>query len=165
MERVGIEAVDHVPHPAGVNTVRRPVSDALGATDCTVVYYELEPGDAFSGGLHRHGDQEELFYVLEGTATFDVRESADDEERTVTVEPGEAIRFERGEFQHGYNDTDERVVALAVAAPKSRHDWEQIEWLAQCRDCDEEVVYAIRRDDDGNIVATCPQCGKELSTG
>lgn len=164
MERVTVDDVDHDGHPAGVNTVRRPVSDALGATDCTIVYYELAPGDSFSGGLHRHHDQEECFYVLSGTVTFDTRESVDADPRTVTVAAGEAVRFPPGEFQFGYNDSDERVVALAIAAPSSGHDWDQIEWLTRCRPCDEEVVHDIALSDAGAIVATCRQCGKELST-
>lgn len=165
MERVTVDEVDHEPHPAGVNTVRRPLSDALGTTDCTVVHYELEPGDSFSGGLHRHHDQEECFYVLSGTATFDTRASADAPERTVEVGAGEAIRFPPGEFQFGYNATDERVVALAIAAPAPGHDWDRVEWLTRCRTCEAEVVHDIQITDDGAIAATCRGCGKRLTTG
>jgi uncharacterized cupin superfamily protein len=165
MERVTVNEIEHVGHPADVNTVRRSISDALGATDVTMIYYELEPGDSFSGGLHRHHDQEEVFYVLSGTATFDIRETADAQTRTVTLTDGKAIRFLSGEFQHGYNDTDERLVALALAAPQTEHDWEQLEWLTRCRTCDEEIVHDVQLTDDRNIVATCRQCEKEITTG
>jgi len=40
-------------------------------------YVELAPGDAFPGGLHTHGDQEEVFYVLSGIATFEVGRERD----------------------------------------------------------------------------------------
>ena len=165
MDRTTISEIEHVGHPADVNTVRRSISDALGATDVTMIYYELEPGDSFSGGLHRHHDQEEVFYVLSGKATFDTREAADAPTQTVTVTAGGAIRFPAGEFQYGYNDTDERIVALALAAPQTEHDWSQLEWLTRCRTCEEEVVHDVRLTDDRNIVATCRQCGKEVYTG
>lgn len=77
IERVTVDEIEHVGHPADVNSVRRSISDALGVTDVTLIYYELEPGDLFSGGLHRHHDQEEVFYVLSGIATFDTRDTAD----------------------------------------------------------------------------------------
>lgn len=133
MEHATLDKIEHAGHPAGVNTVRRSVSDALGTTDLAMVYYELEPGDSFSGGLHRHHDQEELFYVLSGKATFDTRESVDAE--TVTVTAGEAVRFTPGEFQYGYNDADERLAALAFGAPGADHDWGQVEWLTRYRAC------------------------------
>lgn len=165
MERITVDDIEHVGHPAGVNTVRRSISDALGVTDVTMIYYELEPDDSFSGGLHRHFDQEEVFYILSGTATFDTCETVDAQTQTVTLTAGEAIRFSPGEFQYGYNDTDERLVVLALAAPQTEHDWKQLEWLTRCRACDEELVHDIRLTDDRNIVATCRQCGKEITTG
>lgn len=49
--KVTVDEIEHVGHPADVNTVRRSITDALGATDFTMIYYELEPGDSFSGGF------------------------------------------------------------------------------------------------------------------
>ena len=164
MDKVTVDEIKHVGHPADVNTVRRSITDALGATDFTMIYYELEPSDSFSGGLHRHDDQEEIFYVLSGTATFETRETVEEATQTVTLTAGEALRFVPGEFQYGYNDTDERLVALALAAPQTEHDWDQLEWLTRCRTCDEEVIYDIQLTDDQNIIATCRQCGKEITT-
>lgn len=165
MKKVNIEDIEHVGHPAGVNSVRKFCSDALATTGFAFVYYELEPGDSFSGGHHRHHDQEEVFYVLSGKATFDVRETADAETETVAVTEGEAVRFPPGEFQYGYNDSDERVVALAFAAPETRHDWHQLDWLTRCRDCDEETVHDVRLTEERDIVATCNRCGKTVRTG
>ncbi|MFB6269910.1 MAG: cupin domain-containing protein, partial [Halobacterium sp.] len=74
MERVTVEDVESRPNPMDVHDVRRPLSRELGAEHVALVEYELAPGDQFSGGLHAHHDQEEIFYVLAGTATFAVGE-------------------------------------------------------------------------------------------
>jgi uncharacterized cupin superfamily protein len=95
MEKVAIDDVDIETSPLGVHSVRRPVSRALGTSDFAMNYFELEPGDSFSGGLHTHHDQEEVFHVQEGTATFEVGRDRETRE----VAPGECIRFSPGEFQ------------------------------------------------------------------
>jgi uncharacterized cupin superfamily protein len=77
---------------SGGNTSRRVLTEPLGLTDVAVNQYELAPGDRFSGGLHAHVDQEEVFYVTSGTATFDYRRTADAPTETVAVGPGEAVR-------------------------------------------------------------------------
>lgn len=140
---------------------RLPVGDALGTTDVSLNYYELEPGDSLSGGLHAHHDQEELFYVLDGTLTFDVTPDRE----TVTVAAGEAIRFASGEYQEGYNeapgadpDGGERVVALALGAPKGTED---IDSYIFCRECDAETVHTFDVVDEV-AVHTCSECGTEL---
>lgn len=63
-----------------------------------MIYYELEPGDSCSGGLHRYHDQKEVFDVLSGTATFDTRETVEAQTQTVTLTAGEALRFAPGEY-------------------------------------------------------------------
>ena len=63
MRKVAIDEVDIELSPLGVHSVRRPVSDALGTEHFAMNYFELEPGESFSGGLHTHHDQEEVFYV------------------------------------------------------------------------------------------------------
>jgi len=167
MEHVSTEEVDHVEHPAHVNAVRRPLSAALGTTDVALVYHELEPGDAFSGALHTHHDQEELFYVLEGTATFEVGR---DRERTA-VSAGELVRFAPGEFQHGFNATDDRVVALAVGAPGPEHDWDEEETVVECRACGRETVHDTHPVEEGSWQAEtrdlrlrCRECGNSYTT-
>lgn len=152
MEKIAIDEVDIQTNPMEVHSVRRPISQALGFTDFAMNYFELEPGESFSGGMHTHHDQEEVFYVQEGTATFDT------EDGEVTVDEGEVIRFEPGDFQHGYNDGDERVVGFAFGAPKSRHDWEQIESLIYCRECEAEVGHGLELTDDGNFRMICNEC-------
>lgn len=167
MEHLAVDEVDHVDHPAHMNTVRKPVSDALGTTDFAMTYHVLEPGDAFSGALHTHHDQEEVFYILEGTATFEVGKTREQ----VEVSADEFLRFAPGEFQHGYNATDERVVGFAFGAPGAEHDWAQVEALVECRDCGEETVHAnepVETDswqaETLTLRVTCSECGNSYTT-
>lgn len=161
MEKVAIEDVDIVNSPLGVHSVRKPVSRELGTEDFAMNYFELEPGESFSGGLHAHHDQEEVFYVQEGTATFTVGR----ERETITVEAGDVIRFERGEFQEGRNDSDERVVGFALGAPKSRHDFSEMESIVPCRECGEETAHELELTDEANFRLTCTECGTSFTMG
>jgi mannose-6-phosphate isomerase-like protein (cupin superfamily) len=166
MRKVAIDDVDNVPNPLGVHSVRRPVSDALGTEHFAMNYLELEPGESFSGGLHAHTDQEEVFYVLAGTATFEVTDVPDSSTtETVTVEAGEAVRFPPGTFQEGYNDADndEPVAGLALGAPASRHDWDALESVLHCRECGEETAQATTLTDSGGFEFTCPECGTAVT--
>jgi len=153
MEKVSLDDVRIENNPLKVHSVRKPISDALGTDDFAVNYFELQPGESFSGGMHRHHDQEELFYVLEGTATF---ETPDDE---YDVEAGGCIRFEPGEYQTGGNHTDEEVRGFAMGAPSSEHDWDQLEALLYCTECEEETDHSMALTDDGQFDVTCPECG------
>ena len=62
MPKAAIDDVDVELSPLGVHSVRRPVSEALGTDHVATNYFGLEPEESFSGGLHTHHDQEELFY-------------------------------------------------------------------------------------------------------
>ena len=174
MERVEISELDREPHPMGVNTERRDVGAALGTEDVGVVHYELESGEQFSGGLHTHHDQEEVFYVLEGTATFEHRlpegdsaaavdDPSDVQEHTETtdVHAGELIRFRPGEFQCGRNESDDPVVGLALAAPGRRHNWTDLESFAPCGECGEVTSHGVREPDE-SFVIYCNECGAEM---
>jgi len=157
MEKIDVDAVEPEPHPMGVNTDRRRLSAALGSEDVAIVHYELDTGEQFGGGLHTHHDQEEIFYVLSGRATFDVGPRGDDE---VVVETDEAIRFAPGEFQIGRNEEDAPLVAVAIAAPGARHDWEAIESPAPCSECDAVTGHFVRPPEDGFFIV-CRECGAE----
>ena len=162
MKKLSIDDVANEPHEMGVNSVRRYVSKALGAEHLAFVFYELEPGEQFSGGLHTHHDQEELFFILDGRVTFEYtldRES-------VVVEAAEAIRFAPGEFQCGRNSSDERVVAIVLGAPGQAHSAAESEWVTHCKVCDAETRHGIRSrtNDGGPIVAYCTECGNEFSS-
>jgi len=148
MEKVTIDDVE--AGGMGDAAVRR-LADPLGTSDVAINHYTLEPGERFSGGLHTHMDQEEVFYVLEGRATF---ETPDDD---VTVGAGELIRFAPGEYQSGKNAGDEPVRALALGAPKESED---VRVPETCRDCGHENMRFIPGDDGFTLV--CPECGTEV---
>ncbi|WP_132059524.1 cupin domain-containing protein [Halorussus amylolyticus] len=129
---------DAEPDALGDESHRHRLSDALGTTDLALNRYRIAPGEGFPSGLHAHADQEEVFVVVEGEATFETLARRDDgavanEGREITVGPGEAIRFSPGEFQSGRNDADGDLVAFALGAP--------------------------RESDDVRIPVTCPECG------
>lgn len=148
MQRVAIDDVD----PAPERSTRRELAAPLGATNVAVNHYTLEPGAVFSGSLHAHDDQEEVFVVLAGTTTFQL------EDRTIEVGPREAVRFAPGEFQRGYNAGDEPVVALALGAPSSRHDEAAITALVDCAGCGERMAHDVALVDDA-FVRSCRTCG------
>lgn len=150
MERVNVEELDDRMGPADE---KRRVSDALGATDMVLNYYELAPGDSFGFGYHRHNDQEELFYVAEGTVTFET------EDGEVTASAGDCVRFAPGEWQLGTNEGDERVVALAMGAPA---EMGETEMLRHCADCGGRTEQDLELTDDRDAILTlCTECGTE----
>ena len=150
MERTRIDDIDSWMSPA---SSKRSVSKALGAEHLALNHYELAPGETFGFGYHRHADQEELFYVLEGEATFET------EDGDVTVGAGEAIRFAPGEWQLGRNAGDERVVALAIGAPAETGETEIVR---ECPECGERRQVRIEATEDRDaLVAICEECGAE----
>ncbi|WP_276302296.1 cupin domain-containing protein [Halorussus lipolyticus] len=154
MEKVAIDAVDNERNPMKVHSVRKPVSRELGTDHFAMNYFELEAGESFSGGLHRHNDQEEVFYVESGTATFEV--GLDREE--IAVEAGELIRFPPGEFQKGYNDGDETVEGWALGAPGAMHDWDELQSRTYCPECEDETTHDVGFAGE-NFELTCTECG------
>ncbi|MDJ1432981.1 cupin [Halostagnicola sp. A-GB9-2] len=161
MERVSIDEVEPTPDD-DCHSDRRALADPLGTSNVAITRYVLEPGERFSGSVHTHMDQEEVFLVLEGTVTFELRrdrsssngEDGDDRSgdgnapssngNEISVDAGEAIRFAPGEFQSGKNDADETVVAFALGAPKNS---------------DDVRISRIPTLDDRTI--GCPECGLE----
>jgi mannose-6-phosphate isomerase-like protein (cupin superfamily) len=160
MERVSVDDPDRRMGPAAD---KRALSEPLGTTDIAVTHYELAPGDTLGFGYHRHPEQEEVFYVVEGTATFET------EDGDVDVAAGEAVRFAPGEWQLGRNDGSERVVALAVGAPR---DTGETEMLRECDECGGRTENIVERSSTGEntaetadsreaLVTRCTDCGAE----
>ncbi|WP_336001498.1 cupin domain-containing protein [Halorientalis halophila] len=150
MDRATVDELDDRMGPADA---KRKLGDAVGATDLALNYYELEPGDSFGFGYHRHSDQEEVFYVVTGTVTFET------EDGDVEVTGGECVRFEPGEWQLGTNEGDERVVALAMGAPK---EMGETEMLRECEDCAGRTEQDLELTDDRDAILTiCTDCGAE----
>ncbi|WP_254769358.1 cupin domain-containing protein [Salinilacihabitans rarus] len=164
MRKVSISDVDPDPYDDDLHADRRALTGPLNAADLAIVRYALDPGERFSGSLHAHADQEEVFVVLEGEATFETRASDEDETREVVVGENEAIRFAPGEFQTGRNDGDGRVVALALGAPRDSEDVRIARIPAldgrdvSCPDCGREAMRLSRGDAD----FVCPDCGGTL---
>ena len=150
MRTVRLTEPDTVPSPS---TARHPLADALGLEHVALNYHVLDPGESFAFGFHAHDEQEEAFLVLEGTATFET-ESGD-----VEVGEGELIAFAPGEFQRGRNETDGRVAALALGAPK---DSRSGTLRRACPNCGERTEHRFAREDDGRVVLTiCLECDEE----
>jgi uncharacterized cupin superfamily protein len=150
MEKVAIDELDNWMGPADV---KRPVGKALGTEHMGLRVYELEPGESTAFGYHAHADQEELFYVLEGTLSFET------EEGDVEVGEGEAVYFEPGEFQRSYNAGEDRVKTLAVGAPA---DSGELTLLRECDSCGGRTDQEIERSEDGEaLVTVCVECGSE----
>jgi uncharacterized cupin superfamily protein len=160
MEKVSIESVPNDPHEMGVNEIRRNVGTALGTEYIAFVYYELAPGDQFSGGVHTHHDQEEVFYIIDGRVTFEY--TRDGEE--VIVDAGDVIRFGPGEFQCGRNQSEQRVIAVALGAPVPASSAEETEWITHCDTCATATLHGVRSHDGGAIVSYCETCGTEFSS-
>lgn len=149
MEKVSIEALELTSNPPAA--VQRNLTRPLGTADVALNYYELEPGDSFAYAYHNHEIQEELFYVIEGTATFET-ESGD-----VDIGAGEVVRFPPGEYQRGTNRGEEQVVALALGAPL---EYGEMDKTRDCPDCGEFTSQKFEMDDE-DYVARCSVCGTE----
>lgn len=159
MEHISIDDVES--NAVGNDSDRRGLSEPLGTTDVAINYYRLSPGDGFPGGLHAHTDQEEVFVVVEGEATFETLTSRSNEGRaseggSVTVGAGEVVRFAPGEFQSGRNESDDELVVLALGAPRDSGD---VRIPVDCPEC----TYGDMRLETGEGVLTlvCPDCGAE----
>lgn len=150
MEKVSIENVE--PAAMGSDVDRRGLSEPLGTEDLAINQYRLDPGERFSQGLHTHMDQEEVFVVVEGEATFETRDGE------VEVAAGEAVRFAPGDYQSGKNDGDEQLLALALGAPRGSRD---VRVPETCPECGNDNMQAVPGDDGFTLV--CPECDAELA--
>lgn len=148
MEKVSADDVEETSF-AGVTVSR--LSGPLSTDDLAINHYRLVPGESFSGGMHAHLDQGEVFYVVEGTATFET------ESGEIDVAAGEAVRFAPGDYQTGRNDAanDADVVALALGAPKGSTE---IRIPQPCPECGDSDALAISFGDDA-FELECPECG------
>ncbi|GGL51869.1 cupin domain-containing protein [Halocalculus aciditolerans] len=149
-------AVDDAADASVTDANRYSLTEALGTEDVSLAFYSLDPGEGFSGGMHAHLDQEEVFYVQSGTAVFE-RLDGDD----VSVGAGEIVRFAPGEYQHGFvpEDADEGVEALALGAPNPSTE---VRVPSSCGECGHDAL-AVRFGDDG-MSLECPECGSSGSS-
>ncbi|MFC7137718.1 cupin domain-containing protein [Halobaculum litoreum] len=140
--------------------------------DFAMTVFELEPGESFSGAPHKHLNQEELFYITEGTATWHTKADAGAEPEVFEVGAGEVVHFAADDvFQTGVNESDGVVKGFAMGVPGSRHEWEKALGLVDCPECGDETVHTfrvvegaadVRMPDPEEMVIACRECGNEL---
>lgn len=163
MEKVTVDDVE--PSQSAGEAVRRALAEPLDTTDLAINHYRLDPDERISG-LHGHGDQEEVFVVVDGSATFetlDIEDSAGDDDvgydaGEVTVDAGETIRFAPGEYQSGKNVSGETAVVYGLGAPR---DSEDVRIPLTCPECDLGYRRPAMADDGETVVLACPGCGAE----
>lgn len=157
MKQVDIDTCDAASY-AGIE--RRRLGEALGANEVAVNHYTVEPGER-TAGLHAHPDQEELFAVLSGEATFETLDGKR------SVGEGGAVRFAPGEFQSCTNQSDEQVVVLALGAPAGA---DELRIPVGCHECEGEVMALEFESGEERLVCPacdaertpeCPDCGSE----
>lgn len=144
-------SIDNVENQSRSSDIRKFMTDPLNLDDLSLNYFELEPGESFSGGMHTHMNQEEIFFVIDGRATF---QTPDDE---IEVDENEAIRFAPGEYQEGTNQGDDRVRALALGAPQEQGETRT---RFPCGECGADY-HTVDVSGEG-ITLTCPDCGNEM---
>ena len=147
MEKVDMSAVESSTFAE--ESTRRGLTSHLGTTDIAINQYQVAPGDGLPGGLHTHMDQEEVFVVLDGEATFETMDGK------ITVSESEAVRFGPGEFQSGKNESDSTLSVLGLGAPRDSDD---LRIPVVCPDCNSETV---RLNFDGDLTFVCPDCTAE----
>ncbi|MGZ0747581.1 cupin domain-containing protein [Haloparvum sp. AD34] len=162
MEHVDADELEKRIMPAAV---MKSLTEPLGTTDLAINYYELEPGDSFAFAYHDHEVQEEVFFVFEGTVTFETADGA------VTVGPREALRVDRDELQRGWNRGDERVFAVALGAPLDYGDMTKLRYCPTCRaetdnelerlgpGADVEDMDVGEHEGEEAAIAVCTECG------
>lgn len=163
MEKVRIDDIEprappdeNIPTGAMATSIGdvRPLSEALGTTGLSINYFELEPGESFAHSAHRHHNQEEIFYIMSGTATFET------EDGDVTVDPGELLRIPPMTFQFGVNRGAETVTAITLGAPREYEG--KNHYLIHCAECDDRTVQVFERFDEQNEFACrCTECDAE----
>ena len=91
----------------------RAVGKALGTDEIRVTVWYFDPGEEIQ--YHAHGEQEELYYVLEGE--FSLKLGRSGEEEYVEAGPG-TFWVAKPEVGHGHRNVgDERGTVLAFGAP------------------------------------------------
>jgi mannose-6-phosphate isomerase-like protein (cupin superfamily) len=141
---------------------KQDLTEELDTSNVALNHYTIPADEGLPGGLHAHLDQEEVFVVLDGVAVFETFEG------TETVEAGDAIRFQPGEFQSGRNSGDSALQILAIGAPK---ETEEVRIPAVCPACGqnsleldfagESLTFHCPSCDAQHVPSACPSCGNQ----
>jgi len=108
-----IDPADLDPEPDRPSTMR-DVSEAADLDNIGLRLYEVAPGeDVPVSGLHYHDEQEEAFYVVEGTLTVETPDREYDVEagQFFVAEPGSPHRA------HVAADAEEGATVVGIGAP------------------------------------------------
>lgn len=100
------------PFPAGDGN-QFDLKGRLGLSKMRTRMWYFEPGEASS--YHRHGEQEELYYLVDGPGQ--IRVGHGDDEEVVDVEDGTAVKVAPETPRQLLNETDSTTQWLVVAAP------------------------------------------------
>jgi len=86
----------------------------LKRDDLSIILEEVPPG--VSETRHFHKISRQFFYVLSGTATFEIGSEI------VKLRTDEGLEIEPGKAHRMYNSEAEKVIFIAVSMPKSHGD-------------------------------------------
>jgi len=100
------------------------VSEAAGMDNLGLRTYRVEPGEEIPlSGLHYHDEQEEVFYVIEGTLSVETLEDL------YSVEAGQFFVAEPGSAHRAHNADDAtedvRVVGMGAPPVSDGHSYEE----------------------------------------
>lgn len=133
---------------------KKNVSDAVGASNVAVNVYSALPGESISLGYHRHAEQEEIFYVIEGTIAFETEQGG------FWIETGEAFFVPTNAPHRCRAAGDEMARVIAIGSPRASEDLVFSEWCPECsHDTDRDREYLT--EDVETIVLRCTECGAE----
>ena len=97
-------------------------SDALGTEQVSFSWRLMPPGTGGRGSYgHRHPGQEEIYFVISGTATFKVGDDV------FEVQPKGAVRMTGDEFYSVHNDTGDDIELLLLSTRLSEPPTERQE--------------------------------------
>jgi uncharacterized cupin superfamily protein len=92
-----------------MSTLNTDLAKQLEASALGARLWRLEPGQAST--RHRHGSQEELYLLLEGTGRARIGEEV------LTLEPMDTVLVEPATVRQLFNDTEADQLWLVVGAP------------------------------------------------
>ena len=103
------EGVDFMAQYPGFGEMRW-YTEAVGAEQVSFSWRSMPPGTGGRGSYgHRHPGREEIYFVIDGTATFKVGDDV------FEAAPQTAVRMTGEDFYSVHNDTDSEVEVFIVS--------------------------------------------------
>lgn len=148
--------VTELPDAASPARHVKEIDEAVGTVEAAINLFVIDPGQRMPSGYHYHDDQEELFYVIEGTVEFRTAEGI------VTVDSDEAFYVPPGRPQKCYNAGDVRARVLAIGAPKDSPGGVVQERCEACERVVELNHDPIEVEGRSGYALLCDDCGAEV---